>query len=110
MDLTINMKNSSINAKGDSNDTETGIYINGLKDKTTNYKGKININLDGVSDQGFTIKCDNDKNSSGYDYSCIVIENYSGTINITLTNNASSSSLFISYISTNAFNISSADE
>ena len=88
MDLTINMKNSSINAKGDSNDTETGIYINGLKDKTTNYKGKININLDGVSDQGFTIKCDNDKNSSGYDHSCIVIENYSGTINITLTNNA----------------------
>ena len=88
MNLTINMKNSSINAKGDSNDTETGIYINGLKDKTTNYKGKININLDGVSDQGFTIKCDNDKNSSGYDHSCIVIENYSGTINITLTNNA----------------------
>ena len=91
LDLTINMLNSSINAKGDNNITEAGIFVDGTN-KTTEpkslYTGEIQINISGIGKDGFSIRTDNLYGVTSNERSCIVIKNYAGDITITLSDNA----------------------
>ena len=85
------MLNSSINAKGDNNITEAGIFVDGTN-KTTEpkslYTGEIQINISGIGKDGFSIRTDNLYGVTSNERSCIVIKNYAGDITITLSDNA----------------------
>lgn len=91
LNLTINMLNSSINAKGDMNITEAGIFVDGTN-KTTEpkslYTGEIQINISGIGKDGFSIRTDYLDGVTSNERSCIVIKNYAGDITITLSDNA----------------------
>ena len=90
LDLEINMVNSSITAVGETQTAEAGIYIDGTKytDPAGYYKGNISIHISGIGSSKESICTSNNNDKTGKEHACILIQNYNGSINITLDNNA----------------------
>lgn len=88
LNLTINMANSAINAAGETQTAEAGIYIDGTDYTTTSngqyeyYYGSINISISGTGKDGKSICTSNVDSKTGVDSACIVIKNYAGNINL----------------------------
>lgn len=89
MNININMVNASIHVQGDSDEYSTGIRLDGKKNGTENYKGTINISINGVGDHKHSIQTSNsDDSKASIEQSCIYIMNYAGTINLSFDENA----------------------